>query len=254
MMDKQQRKAATNKWKLAGRAELIARMPITPDQLHCLLDHLDKNLEACDHTTKQTADYLNAEKLDREKTLTWLGEQGGYCDCEILANLTELDESLQKQPVTNRKITPKQPARTPRSLNTVNGWNLRQLVGAWRVANLYDSQEPIRLELGKKGGCMITIVESALPDDNQSLNSVWTQLWFDRTSLPPRDDLQVYRDVLNLGTEYHSILVRSASWIPVYCWIIPKTGDWHLEVRTELDRYNGDLPQIASLISFLTRA
>jgi hypothetical protein len=44
-----------------------------------------------------------------------------------------------------------------------------------------------------------------------------------------------------------------ASWIPVYCWIVPGHRAWYLEGRTESNRYTQDLPKIAALISFLAR-
>lgn len=64
-------------------------MPLSPEQLHELLNYLDANLEACNHTTKLTRIFLAAEQLDQDKFLSWLGEQGGFCDCEVLANLVD---------------------------------------------------------------------------------------------------------------------------------------------------------------------
>src|SRR6516225_3187685 len=159
-MDKQQRKAALKQWKHAERADLVAGMPLSPEQLHRLLDYLDAHLKACDHTTRLTAIFLHVEQLDKDTVLSWLGEHGGYCDCEVLANLTDLDDSLQAPPPVPR-IAPKQKQnRTSRSLKTVTGWNLANLPAPWRIANLYAANEPIRLSLGKKDGCTITIVES----------------------------------------------------------------------------------------------
>jgi Protein of unknown function (DUF2695) len=97
-MAKPQRKAAARRGKHVPLADLIADMPIAPGLLHKLLDHLDAHLQSCDHTPKLTTDFLHAEKLDKDKVLPWLAEQGGYCDCEVLANLTDLDELLQAPP------------------------------------------------------------------------------------------------------------------------------------------------------------
>lgn len=252
-MDKQQRRAALKGWKHAERADLLAGMPLSPEQLHRLLGYLDANLKACDHTAKLTAIFLHVENLDRDKVLLWLAEHGGYCDCEVLANLADLDDSLQ-QPAPVPRIAPqKKQNRVPRSLDTVSGWNLSKLPGAWRVANLYVPTEPVKMELGKKGGCTIEIVESSLPSGDQAADEFWYRLWCDRTELPARGALQVSRGVLDLPDGYRSMLVRSPSWTPVYCWIVPETGSWYLEVRTELNRYAGDLPQIVSLVLCLAR-
>lgn len=250
-MDKQQRKAALKQWKHAECADLVAGMPLSPEQLHRLLDYLDANLKACDHTTKLTAIFLHVEQLDKDKVLPWLGEHGGYCDCEVLANLADVDDGLQAPPPVPRIVTRPKQDRTPRSLDTVTGWNLANLPAPWRVANLYAPNEPVRLELGKKGGCTITIVESPIPSGDRCSNEFWSGLWYARTELPSRGAIQVTHGALALPEGFESTLVRTPSWIPVYCWVVPTVGSWHLEIRTELNRCAGDLPQIASLISCL---
>ena len=126
-MDKQQRKATLKQWKHAGRADLLAGMPLSPRQLHRLLDYLDANLKACDHTTKITGIFLHVENLDMDKVLAWLGEQGGYCDCEVLANLADLAESLRTPPLVPHVLTPPKQTRAPRNLDTVTGWTLVNL-------------------------------------------------------------------------------------------------------------------------------
>jgi hypothetical protein len=252
-MDKRQRKAALKQWKHAERADLVAGMPLSPEQLHRLLDYLDAHLKACDHTTRLTAIFLHVEQLDKDTVLSWLGEHGGYCDCEVLANLTDLDDSLQSPPPVPRIVPKQKQNRTPRILETVTGWNLANLPAPWRVANLYAASEPIRLGLGKKDGCTITIVESAMPSGDQSSDEYWSRLWYARTELPPRGAIQVTHGALALLEGLGSTLVRTPSWIPVYCWVVPALKAWNLEIRTELNRCAGDLPQISSLISYLAR-
>jgi hypothetical protein len=252
-MDKQQRKAALKQWKHAERADIVAGMPLSAEQLHRLLDYLDAYLKACDHTTKLTAIFLHVEQLEKDKVLSWLGEHGGYCDCEVLANLTDLDDSLQAPPSAPRIVSRQKQNRAPRSLDTAAGWNLVNLPAPWRVANLYVTNEPVRLGLGKKEGCTLTIVESPMPSGDQSSDEYWTRLWHARTELPPRGVIQVIHGGLALPEGYEATLVRTPSWIPVYCWVVPAAKSWHLEIRTELNRCAGDLPQIASLISCLAR-
>jgi len=250
-MGKQQRKTALKRWKYAERADLLAGMPISPEQLHRLLDYLNANLKSCDHTTKLTSIFLHAENLEKGRVLSWLGEHGGYCDCEVLANLDDLDESLQAPAPVPRIENRQKVKRAARNLDAVNGWSFSNLPAPWRVANLYAPTEPLKLELGKKGGCYIEFLESPLPSGDQASDEFWTRLWYERTDLSPSGTLQVSRDVLDVSGGIGSTLVRSPSWIPVYCWIVPETNSWYLEVRTELNRYAGDLPQISSLISRL---
>ena len=76
-------------------AEAIARMPISFNALAKLFDYLDLQLgeEGCDHTNKMTKTFLEEQQLNSESILPWLEEYGGYCDCEVLANVEESWES-----------------------------------------------------------------------------------------------------------------------------------------------------------------
>ena len=69
----------------------IEQMPISLSKLGELFDYLDEQLEfhGCNHTSKIKTEYLSSQNLNSEKILTWLKEQGGGCDCEILANVEE---------------------------------------------------------------------------------------------------------------------------------------------------------------------
>ncbi len=72
----------------------IEGMPISLEHLGQLFDHLDEKLiEGCNHSPKHALDYLTGAELDSEKILMWLQDQGGVCDCEILANVEESWES-----------------------------------------------------------------------------------------------------------------------------------------------------------------
>ena len=72
--------------------EFESSLPMNRDNFKKLFDHLDAQLidKSCDDSNILTKTYLlqyNIEKVD--KVLKWLAERGGYCDCEILANLEE---------------------------------------------------------------------------------------------------------------------------------------------------------------------
>ena len=65
------------------------------DLMAMLFNHLDEVFgnEGCDHTLKITKSFLENRRLNPEKIIPWLGEHGGYCDCEVLANVEESWES-----------------------------------------------------------------------------------------------------------------------------------------------------------------
>jgi hypothetical protein len=99
---------------------------------------------------------------------------------------------------------------------------------------------------------VLKIIERALPAGDQTTDSYWSRLWCARAKLPEKDPPRVTHPELALPAGFTATLVRTQSWTPVYCWIIPPGGRWHIEVRTELRRWQGDLAQIVALITRLT--
>lgn len=77
---------------------LETSMPISKDDLRGLLDHLDSLGESgCDHSLEKTITYLRSRSLDPEHVVPWLGEMGGYCDCEVLANVDHKIEKILRR-------------------------------------------------------------------------------------------------------------------------------------------------------------
>lgn len=77
---------------VAGReqASAEARMPISKAQLAQLFDHLDAALvDGCDHSLRFTLAFLHTRELAATSIIPWLGEYGGFCDCEVLTNVEE---------------------------------------------------------------------------------------------------------------------------------------------------------------------
>jgi Protein of unknown function (DUF2695) len=247
----QQRKEQMKKWKEEQHADLAASMPMSPMQLHELLTYLDADLKVCDHTTKLTRIFLTEKQLDQEAGLQWLRDHGGFCDCEVLANLDDLDRELQRPPQTNYFAPEPKKKSTPRDLRTATGWDLSKLPAPWRVGNLYKSEEPIQLQVGKKGGCLLQIVETPMPAGDQVTDEYWSNLWYARTDLPIRGPLHISHSSLELPSSLRSVIVASPNWLPVFGWIVPAMGDWYLEFKTESTRVEGDLTQIAALICAL---
>ena len=65
-------------------------LPMSRDQFAMLFDYLDEALteKGCDHTNRLTKLFLQQKGIDNyEDIFDWLSEYGGYCDCEILANV-----------------------------------------------------------------------------------------------------------------------------------------------------------------------
>ena len=43
----------------------------------------------CDHTLRHTEAFLAERGLDAAAVVPWLRDSGGYCDCEVLANVED---------------------------------------------------------------------------------------------------------------------------------------------------------------------
>nr|WP_315153997.1 DUF2695 domain-containing protein [uncultured Flavobacterium sp.] len=92
MDDKQRRKQIIKELKQKHQDEFEQSLPIDRTLFKKLFDYLDNKLEenGCDDTDKLTIEFLKKNKVDNIQTVrNWLSENGGYCDCEILANVEE---------------------------------------------------------------------------------------------------------------------------------------------------------------------
>ena len=71
------------------RTRFIESLPATREQIEDLFDYLDVRLakNACAHDLKFTMQFLMENRLNMPKFMSWLNENGAYCDCEILENV-----------------------------------------------------------------------------------------------------------------------------------------------------------------------
>lgn len=88
--ERARRRALTRELARREREAAIAAMPLPMADLQALFDHLDEALaDGCDHTTRLTRAFLRERSLAEAAVLPWLGSYGGYCDCEVLANVED---------------------------------------------------------------------------------------------------------------------------------------------------------------------
>lgn len=89
--DKRQRKEKLDAWWAQQRAAAGAKFPLPNEQMRALFDFLSAEFptRGYDHTLRLTRRWLEAEGLECEPVIAWLHDNGGYCDCEALANSEE---------------------------------------------------------------------------------------------------------------------------------------------------------------------
>ena len=78
--------------------------PIWYDDLKSLFEYLDRpNSPECDHSHTECVVFLKGRKLPVDATLAWLKANGGYCDCEVIFNVTnEWGEKVGFNPETDQ--------------------------------------------------------------------------------------------------------------------------------------------------------
>lgn len=89
--EKQRRKALVRSIEEKDRAEAEARLPISKQDLLSLFVYVDDKWDehGCDHTLRHTLEFIRQKGLPEDQVVDWLIEQGGGCDCEVLANVVE---------------------------------------------------------------------------------------------------------------------------------------------------------------------
>ena len=90
--EKERRKQIMDDQKKRADQEFESSLPMSRDNFKTLFEYLEKELNAkgCDDTNVMTKAFLlNSEIGNIDKVLEWLADHGGYCDCEILANVED---------------------------------------------------------------------------------------------------------------------------------------------------------------------
>jgi hypothetical protein len=90
--EKERKAKLKQQFKNQEKTKFEQGLPMSRENFTNLFDYLDKCLEEenCDNTLRLSTDFLkqlNIEKIEEVKD--WLNEHGGYCDCEVLANVED---------------------------------------------------------------------------------------------------------------------------------------------------------------------
>ena len=88
----ERRKQIARELKLKAKQEFNDSLPVSVENFKALFDYLDKQLSEndCDHSLKFSIGFLQSLNLDNiQLIIEWLKDNGGCCDCEVLANVEE---------------------------------------------------------------------------------------------------------------------------------------------------------------------
>jgi hypothetical protein len=97
-MDKHEKKQKRRQWQEEQRKKARTALPLPVQEMKAMFHALDRELtrQDCDHSRQLTIDWLKERQHDSEPVLAWLEQNGGFCDCEALANCEEAFEDAIK--------------------------------------------------------------------------------------------------------------------------------------------------------------
>lgn len=93
--EKENRKEILRGLKEKAKADFNNSLPMDKEAFNELFDCLDERLGGggCGHTMNMTLGFLKEREVKNvDQVVEWLNGNGGYCDCEVLANVEELFE------------------------------------------------------------------------------------------------------------------------------------------------------------------
>ena len=105
-MDKAEKKRLKEQWRDQQRKAAVAAFPLPFPELKAMFDMLNAELprKGCDHSRRLTEAWLRTRGHDVKHVFTWLDSEGGFCDCEILANVEQsVDEAMRSTIVAYRR-------------------------------------------------------------------------------------------------------------------------------------------------------
>ncbi|HEY3402723.1 MAG TPA: DUF2695 domain-containing protein [Ohtaekwangia sp.] len=89
--EKDRKKEIVRQLKAKEKEDFHNALPMGKEIFQELFNHLDENLgDGCDHSLSMTTEFLKEKGIENiDKVSEWLNDNGGYCDCEVLANVEE---------------------------------------------------------------------------------------------------------------------------------------------------------------------
>lgn len=87
--EKKRRRSMLQNFKDNERTQFLSSLPAPESEIKELFNYLDENLDDCDDTLRQTTKFIKERNLPEKEMVSWLAENGGFCDCEVLANVED---------------------------------------------------------------------------------------------------------------------------------------------------------------------
>jgi hypothetical protein len=248
-MDRTKRKEIAIQLAKERQIEFKKSLPVDENIFQELFDTLDQELpkQKCNHTPFLTIAFLEKNDISNvNEVLDWLNENGGFCDCEILANIEDLFEYLNP-PKTNHVSTRDTAKQKINSLKTDFGFCIEKIPLSWNLVEITSkNKKEYQFKIGKSNNCTVSLQSdfAFFESDNDEL---WKNLWINETQLHYNlDNVTIERTQLG---NYSAIIVKTKDWIPVKIWSYNNKKQWVLRMDTEFSRYKNDVKELEKLLN-----
>lgn len=94
---KEKRRDIKRKLREDERQRQLGEIPLSEAVLRQLFDYVDSELKNtdCDHTLRYAIAFLEKSAVTHvDEVISWLNENGGYCDCEVIANVEQAADEI----------------------------------------------------------------------------------------------------------------------------------------------------------------
>ena len=176
-MDKAKRKEIRNQLAEKELVEFKRGLPIDENTFPELFDYLDSQLgkKGCDHTTILTRTFLDKKGIfNTAQVIKWLADNGGFCDCEVLANIEDLFDYLNP-PVVKPFKTNQIKKQKLNSLKTDFGFYIEKIPSPWTLTEtLLGNDKSYNFQFGKTNSCVVNLASDFPINLSSIINTMLT--------------------------------------------------------------------------------
>lgn len=214
-----------------------------------LFDFLDNELEQteCAGDLSLLEKYCVKGNLDFVSLKEWFKKYGGFCDCEILANVEEQFYYLQKPAIPkiqSGKLQTEQRIKL-NELTTDFGFSIKKVPSPWILTAISKSNTiNYQFKIGKKSDFPV-ILEKDFAIEKLAEDKFLHDYWTNRTELDYEPEFTIDRHFFQ---DFEIIQVRTSRWTPAFVFVYKQGFKWCLIMKTEVARVKNDIKELERLL------
>lgn len=195
-----------------------------------------------------------------ENALKWLKNNGGYCDCEVLANIQYIADSLNNDSETStpflenlKKELKEKKKPNIQSLNkdfsTSFGLTIK-VQKPWKIKEYTEEENSLfKFSFGKGDDFEIILFEN---DVSAKLNDeeYWINQYEELSEMDNDEDFSIAQILTEVNAKnYNYLEVKQEPWTLVYIWLISVDYPFYLRIKTNIQRRVNDVKEVQKLFN-----